>query len=156
MEATMWMWSLPFFAQSVTDGDPPGRGLAAVLGEVHVLHEVISDGAPLGVGELAFFRGQAQGAVEDVSAIDLGLVELVCAVQGVGDVQGCVPIQFVVIVPGHERGVPGDKVRFLVFVGTSRAREVDHQARHAVALGDVRNHGRFTGRPSRRAVGQCG
>jgi hypothetical protein len=46
--------------QPVTDGNPPGRGLSAVFSEVHVLHEVVGDGAPLLVGELAFLCGQAQ------------------------------------------------------------------------------------------------
>jgi hypothetical protein len=47
-------------AEAVTDGNPPGRGLSAVLGEVHLLHEVVGNDAPLLVGELSFFGRQAQ------------------------------------------------------------------------------------------------
>ncbi|MCY1554830.1 hypothetical protein D9M68_914380 [compost metagenome] len=89
-----------------------------------------------------------------MAAINVRFVELPGAVQGVGDVQGRIPVQLVIVMPRQQRGVTGHKVRFLVFIGAPRAGEVHHQTRHPVTLGDVRNHGTITGRPSRRAAGQ--
>ena len=103
-------------AQSVTDRNPPGRGLSAVLGEVHFLHEVVRDGTPTLVAELAFFCGQTQRAVEDVSAIDFGFEKLLGPVKCVGNIQSSIAVQLVVIVPSHERRIARNEVRFFVLV----------------------------------------
>src|SRR5699024_5476222 len=147
--------------QAVSNGDPPGSLRPVRVDESHAFDELFRDHLPCSIRQW-FIRSstQRQGAVPHVRVglPDLHTLPLLrvpatdrlrdgssehhtrlveCATQR----QRIIACQLRTLLDGRQRGVvAGDDVRVLVLVRTSWSCQVHHEAGHAAAADDVRDH----------------